>query len=444
MKRRAAIISLGCAKNLVDAEVAVGALAAAGYELIDDAAAADVVVVNTCAFVRDARREARAVVAEVSEKLGRRARLAIVGCFPQYAGTRLAAEFPRADVILGVGEGAGLPEALAAGKRVIRIGAPRPPLEGIAARPALTAPHVRFVKIAEGCGHPCSFCTIPRIRGPFRSRPGDEVVREAEEAAAAGVREVVLLAQDTSRWGADLEPRQDLAALLRRLARTGVPWLRVLYLHPARVTDELVAAFAELKAVLPYFDLPLQHVVPRLLKAMGRPAWSPEKTLARLARWRELAPGAVFRTSFIVGFPGETAADFDTLANFITAAELDHVGVFEYSPEAGTAAARLAGRVSLRVARARREELMFRQQEVVAARYAALEGKSVRLLVDSRLGRGVAVARAWFQAPETDPVTLVDDGGRSRTGEFVRARIVGHEGYELIARVTARPGGGRA
>lgn len=444
MKKRFAVISLGCAKNLVDAEVAAGALVAAGYKRTDDPAAADVVVVNTCAFIRDARREARAVVGEVSRQLGRRARLAVIGCFPQYAGARLAAEFPRASVILGVGEGINLPAALAAGKRVIRIGATRPPLEGIAPRPALTAPHVRFVKIAEGCGHPCSYCTIPRIRGPFRSRPGDEIVREVEEEAAAGVREVILLAQDTSRWGADLEPRRDLAGLLRRLARTGIPWVRVLYLHPARLTDELVGAMGELKAVVPYFDLPLQHVVPRLLKAMGRPAWSPGKTLAALARWRELAPGAAFRTSFIVGFPGETDDDFNVLARFVAEAELDHVGVFEYSPEAGTAAARLAGRVPRRIGRARREELMLRQQEVIAARYAALEGKTLRLLVDGRLGRGVAIARAWFQAPETDPVTLVDDGGRSRPGEFIRARVAGHEGYELVAAMVSRSRGAHA
>jgi ribosomal protein S12 methylthiotransferase len=435
--RTLAVISLGCAKNLVDAEVAVGELRRDGYELTLDEEAADVVVVNTCAFVAAARAEARAVVGEVAARMKAEATLAVIGCFPQLAAGALAGEFARADVILGVNAAGELAEAVRrarAGERVVRVGAPRPPLAGIGARPRLTAPHVSFLKIAEGCDHPCTFCTIPRLRGRYRSRDPGDVVREAEVAAERGVVELVLLAQDTSRYGEDMGG-PGLATLLRRLARVGVPWLRVLYMHPARLSDELLAAFAELEAVVKYLDLPLQHAVPRLLKAMGRPAPPPEEALARLGRLRELVPGAALRTTFIIAFPGETDADVDVLEKFIRAARFDHVGVFEFSPEEGTPAAALPGRPSARAAAARRERLMLAQQEVLAARYRELEGQAFDVLVDRVLPEGVAVGRTYFQGPETDPVTLLPEGAGLTPGRFVRAEIEGHDGYELLARV---------
>ncbi|HUU57625.1 MAG TPA: 30S ribosomal protein S12 methylthiotransferase RimO [bacterium] len=436
MTRTLAVINLGCAKNLVDAEVAVGALGRDGYELTLDEEGADVVVVNTCAFVAAAREEAREVVADVAARMREDATLAITGCFPQLAARALADEFERADVILGVNAAAELAEAVRraqAGERVVRVGAPRPPLADIGARPRLTAPHVSFLKIAEGCDHPCTFCTIPRLRGRYRSRDADDVVREAEIAAERGVAELVLLAQDTSRYGEDTGGA-DLAALLRRLAGVGVPWLRVLYLHPGRLSDELLGAFAELDAVVNYFDVPLQHAEPRLLAAMGRPAWPPEETLARLERIRELVPGAALRTTFIVGFPGETDDDVEVLAEFVRAARFDHVGVFEYSPEEGTPAAALAARPSAEAAAARRELLMLSQQEIVAARYREMEGQAFDVLVDRVLPEGVAVGRTYFQGPETDPVTLILDGAGLEPGRFARVEVQGHEGYELVAR----------
>jgi ribosomal protein S12 methylthiotransferase len=434
--RTLAVINLGCAKNLVDAEVAVGELRRVGYELTLDEENADVVVVNTCAFVAAAREEAREVVADVAARLRKEAILAITGCFPQLAAGALAAEFERANVVLGVNAAGELAEAVErarAGERVVRVEAPRPPLADIGARPRLTASHVSFLKIAEGCDHPCSFCTIPHLRGRYRSRDADDVVREAEIAAERGVAELVLLAQDTSRYGEDTGG-PDLAALLRRLASVGVPWLRVLYLHPARLSDELLDAFAETEAVVNYFDVPLQHAVPRLLEAMGRPAWPPEEALARLDAIRERVPGAALRTTFITGFPGETDDDVETLAEFIRAARFDHVGVFEFSAEEETPAAALADRPSAEAAAERRELLMLTQQEVVAARYRELEGRTFDVLVDRVLEEGVAAGRTYFQGPETDPVTLILEAGDLGPGRFVRAEIVGHEGYELIAR----------
>jgi ribosomal protein S12 methylthiotransferase len=434
--RTLAVINLGCAKNLVDAEVAVGALRRDGYELTLDEENADVVVVNTCAFVAAAREETREVIADVAARMSAGAILAITGCFPQLAAGELADEFERADVILGVNAAGELAEAVErarAGERVVGAGPPQPPLDDIGARPRLTAPHVSFLKIAEGCDHPCSFCTIPRLRGRYRSRGADDVVREAEIAAERGVVELVLLAQDTSRYGEDTGG-PDLAALLRRLAGVGVPWLRVLYMHPARLSDELLGAFAELAAVVNYLDVPLQHAVPRLLEAMGRPAWPPEEALARVEAIRERVPGAALRTTFITGFPGETDEDVEVLAEFIRAARFDHVGVFEFSPEEETPAAALPDRPSAEAAAERRELLMLTQQEVVAARYRELEGRTFDALVDRVLEEGVAVGRTYFQGPETDPVTIIIDGADLDPGRFVRAEILGHEGYELVAR----------
>jgi ribosomal protein S12 methylthiotransferase len=435
--RTLAVISLGCSKNLVDAEVAVGALLREGYELTLDEEAADVVLVNTCAFIGPARDEGREVLTELAGRIKADATLAVTGCFPQLAAEQLAEEFQRADVILGVGADRELAEAVrqaSSGRRVVRVGPPRPPLAGIAERPRLTAAHVSFLKIAEGCDHPCTFCTIPRLRGPYRSRDAEDVLREAAFAAARGVVELVLLAQDTSRYGEDLAGGPDLAALLRRLGGLGVPWLRVLYLHPARLTEELTAAFAELDAVVNYFDVPLQHVAPHLLEAMGRPAWTPDETLARLERIRASVPGAALRTSFVVGFPGETEADVELLADFIGAARFDHVGVFGFSAEEGTPAAALPGRPSRDAAAGRREELMLRQQDVVASRYRELEGRSFDVLVDRVTPDGYAVGRTYFQGPEGDPVTLIPNAAGLTAGQFVRVEVEGWEGYELVAR----------
>lgn len=438
MSRTLAVISLGCAKNLVDAEAAVGELLAEGYELTLDEEAADVVLVNTCAFIGPARDEGRQVLTELSAHIKPDATLVVTGCWPQLDADALAREFERVDVVLGVDAAARLAQAVReaeAGRPVVNVGPPRPPLAGIAERPRLTAPHVSFLKIAEGCDHPCSFCTIPRLRGPYRSREPDDVVREAEYAAARGVAELVLLAQDSSRYGEDLSRGPNLATLLRRLAGVGVPWLRVLYLHPARLTEELLGSFADVEAVVNYVDVPLQHVAPHLLEAMGRPAWKPEEALARLEHVRASVPGAAFRTSFIVGFPGETDDDVELLADFVRAARFDHVGVFEFSPEEGTPAAALPARPSREAAAARREELMLRQQDVLAERYRELQGRAFDVLVDSVTPEGVAVGRTYFQGPEGDPVTIVLDAGELTPGRFARVEVAGWEGYDLVARV---------
>ncbi len=447
MSRTVAVISLGCAKNLVDAEVYLASLLADGYELTADEATADVVVVNTCAFIAPARAEAREVMADLGARMKPDATCAVVGCYPQREGAASPRLFPRADVILGVGADVSLAAAVRearAGRSVKCIGRPRPPLAALGERARLTAPHVSFLKIADGCDHGCTFCIVPRLRGPYRSRPEDDIVREADAQAARGVQELVLLAQDTSAYGRDLGDGADLAGLLRRLGRVGIPWLRVLYLNPARITDALAAAFADTAAVVNYFDIPLQHVAPHLLKAMARPTATPEKTLALLERLRRAVPRAALRTSFIVGFPGETPADFELLRDFLVAARLEHVGVFEFSAEEGTPAAALPGQVPAAVAAERRKRLMLDQQEVLASHYRRLRGKTFEVLLDRVDGDGVALGRTYFQAPETDPVTIVEGGAARAAGEFVRAEVTGHDGYELLARAVGAPARCRA
>lgn len=436
MKGTVAVIALGCAKNLVDAEAAVGALVADGYRLTFKTEAADVVLVYTCGFIGEARREAEATLAGLADRLKEDATLAVVGCWPQWDAGLAARRFPRADVVLGVSPPAEVVAAIRtarAGGRVIDFHAPAPPLDGIADRPSLTARHVSFLKIADGCDHPCSFCIIPRLRGPFRSRPFDDVVREAEAAAARGVAELILIAQDTSRYGEDLPGRVNLAKLLRRLGGMGIPWIRVMYLHPARVTEELLAAFAEVPALVKYLDIPLQHAAPDLLAAMGRPAVEPDKMLDWLEGVRRAIPGVAFRTSFIVGFPGETQGHFRQLRDFVTAARFDHVGVFEFSAEEGAPAAKLRPRPCKATARRRRERLMFTQQQVLAEKYENIRGAETEVLIDRQSRGERSFGRAYFQAPDEDTVTVVEGVPDGAAGTFARVRFMGNVGYDLVA-----------
>jgi ribosomal protein S12 methylthiotransferase len=302
----------------------------------------------------------------------------------------------------------------------------------------LTAPHSAYLKIADGCSHRCTFCVIPRLRGPYRSRPPADIIAEAGNLLETGARELVLLAQDTSAYGSD-GTGASLPGLIAELDGVGVPWVRVMYLHPSGVDDGLLDAFSATKRVLPYFDLPLQHASPKILKLMGRPAWKPEETLDRLERIREKVPGAVIRTTFLVGFPGETWADFEALANLVADARFDHMGAFEYSLEEGTPAARLPDRVPADVTAERYRRLMTLQQEIIADRNNGLIGSNADVIIDKTAPSGPAVARAWFQAPETDGVTYVYGLSTDvRPGDIVKVKIMGHDIYDL----TAETGGG--
>jgi ribosomal protein S12 methylthiotransferase len=436
MAERFAIISLGCAKNLVDSETMVNEMLTAGYKATGDVRNADVVIINTCSFVAPAREEAHEIFTEVGRKAAPGSAIVVAGCYSQMVGERIKRLLPRVSAVLGTAYYKYIVDALKAvraGERPVWVNEAGPDINVRRGPFRLTAPHVAYIKIADGCSHKCTFCVIPRLRGPYRSRLVADIITEAKNLLETGARELVLLAQDTSAYGSD-GTGASLSDLIAELDGLDVPWVRVMYLHPARVDDSLLDAFSAAERVLPYFDVPLQHASPKILKMMARPTWKPEETLERLANIREKVPGAVIRTTFLVGFPGETWADFETLANLVANARFNHMGAFEYSLEEGTPAARLPDRVPADVTAERYRRLMTLQQEIIADRNNGLIGNNVDVIMDKTAPSGPAVARAWFQAPETDGVTYVYGLSTDfKPGDIVNVKIAGHEVYDLTA-----------
>jgi ribosomal protein S12 methylthiotransferase len=431
--------SLGCPKNLLDTEVMLGTLASSGYALAERLEDADVAVVNTCAFIESAREESVKAILDVAElrESGRLRALVVTGCLPQRYGAELAKELPEVDAFLGTGAfpaiARALDDALAGRGRGVYVEAGRTHLYDDASPRLLTGPgHTAYVKIAEGCDRVCSFCAIPGIRGRFQSRRLDSLVAEARALAAAGVREINLVAQDSTSWGKDLparpgEGRPRLHDLVRALdAVEGLDWIRLLYVYPSAVTDELIDALAAAKRVLPYVDVPLQHASDRVLERMKRGS-SAERQRRLVARLRERIPGVTLRTTFIVGFPGESEADFEALLDFVAASRFDRVGIFRYSDEEGTAAAELDAKVPRSLARERYRRLAQLQAGIQAEKLGALVGSEARVLVDAAIGAGRARGRLASQAPEIDGVVFLRGAG-AEVGRFVRARISGVKG----------------
>ena len=476
------MISLGCPKNLVDSEVMLGLALRSGHELTRDAADADVLVVNTCAFIDKAKQESVDTILEMAEhkKDGKCRKLIVTGCLAERYRDELRAQIPEIDAVLGTGEvpqiveaigdgirgpGAGdresesgfVPLLRANGER-ISVGAgsrsevvetgPRIPAPGSrlptylydADTPRLMATprHYSYVKIAEGCDYKCAFCIIPTLRGQYRSRTEASIVAEARALAANGTRELLLISQDTSFYGVDRGERGALARLLRALNRVdGLEWIRMLYLYPTTITDDVLDAVGESEKVCKYIDLPLQHASNEVLKRMKRPGTRASyETL--LDRIRRRLPAVTLRTTFIVGFPGETPSDVEELRSFVSAVRFDHVGVFTYSHEEGTSGFALADDVPAAEKHRRRRELMSLQKSIVRRAHRARRGSQVRLLVDGPSSEHdlVLKARTEGQAPEIDPVvylTEIDPSGVS-PGDFIRAEIVDSRGYDLVAR----------
>jgi ribosomal protein S12 methylthiotransferase len=436
MAERFAIISLGCAKNLVDSELMVNEMLSAGYKATGDVRTADVVIINTCSFIKPAREEAHGVFAEVQRKAAPGTAVVVTGCYGQMVGERIKRLLPRVGAVLGTayyGRIADAIKAVRAGERPVWVDEAGPDVNVHRGPIRLTAPHLAYLKIADGCSHKCTFCVIPRLRGPYRSRPSADIIAEAKALKDSGVRELVLLAQDTSAYETD-GTGGSLAELIGELDGVGVPWVRVMYLHPARVDERLLDAFAAAEHILPYFDVPLQHASPKILKSMGRPAWKPEEALDRLAAIREKMPDAAIRTTFLVGFPGETWANFEALANFVADARFEHMGAFEYSPEEGTPAVRLPNRVPADAVAERYHNLMALQQGIVEDRARGLVGSCIDVIVDKIPTSGPAIARARFQAPETDGVTYLTGLSENvKPGDIIGVKITGHEVYDMVA-----------
>jgi len=435
MEYKVALINLGCPKNEVDGEVMLGLLEQAGFEVTGDPEAADVLLVNTCGFVAAAEEEsvdAILAAARHKEKDGRV--LVVTGCLAQRHGEELLSAMPEVDAVVGTGrvpEIAELVRRALSGERVLAVGEPGYEYGRVLPRRATGPRHVAYVKIAEGCDNRCTYCTIPRLRGRYRSRPLEVVVEEARELAARGARELVLVAQDPTRYGLDLYGRPRLADLLRALARLeDVRWVRVLYGHPDHLTPDVLAVMAEERRVCRYLDLPVQHVHPDILRRMGRRG-SPEKLLRLVEDIRAAVPGVVLRTTFMVGFPGETEAEFEVLRAFAAAARFDRAGVFAFSPEEGTPAARLPGGVPEEVKEERRRELLKLQRRLSLSRNRSLVGRVCDVMVDGRTRGGLYLGRTEGDAPEVDGRVYFRAGASLAPGHVVRVRITRGYSYDL-------------
>jgi ribosomal protein S12 methylthiotransferase len=441
--------SLGCPKNRLDSEVMLGSLALDGYAIAERIEDADVVVVNTCSFIESAREESIQAILDVADlrESGRLRALVVAGCMPQRYGAELAKELPEVDAFVGTGAfqeiAPILEETLAGRGRGIYIEAGRSHLYDDRAPRLLIGPrHTAYLKISEGCDRVCAFCAIPGIRGAFQSRRPESVVAEAAQLAAAGVRELNLVAQDATAFGKDLPGRPSLAGLLRALDEVeGLAWIRQLYLYPTAVTDELVDVLASGRRVLPYVDVPLQHASDRVLRAMKRGA-TEARQRALVEKLRARIPGLTLRTTFIVGFPGETDDDFERLCDFVRELRFDRVGVFRYSDEEGTAAHAYADPVPRAVARRRHRELVAIQRGIMAEDLQKLVGCEREVLVDQG-GRSAGRGRFASQAPEIDGVVFLQaaktgpGAGPLAAGELRRVRLTGVRGADLEAEVVA-------
>jgi ribosomal protein S12 methylthiotransferase len=430
--------SLGCARNQVDSEEMLARLGGAGWEVIPEPEEADAIVVNTCSFIESAADESIAAILALAafKTTGRCRKLVVTGCLPERYREATAEELPEVDVFLGTGAFDRIVSALTGELPAGRCLLPDPDIlpAGPSLTRASTVPHAAYLKIAEGCSRSCTYCIIPRLRGRQRSRPRDSLLAEARHLAAAGAKELTLVAQDSTAYGTDLTPSCGLADLLADLATT-LPevWIRVLYGHPLSIGDEVLAAVAEGDNICPYFDIPIQHSSTDVLRRMGR-GHDRETLVGLFDKIRRKVPQAILRTTVIVGFPGETEADFDDLMAFVAALRFDHLGVFTYSDAEDLASHRLADPVPQAVARERHDRLMARQREISGRNLERFGGRRLRVLVEEEEEPGLWVGRTMAQAPEVDGVTYIrsDSDAAVPIGRFVTVRIVDTLEYDLI------------
>ena len=441
MKTAVGMVSLGCPKNLVDGEVMLGRLQGAGYELVADARQADVVVVNTCAFIDRAKQESVDAILEMAreKETGRAKRLVVTGCLSQRYDRELRREIPEIDATLGTGQVDDILRAVSGEATSLADAEPGPPTwvyDHTSPRILSTPSWLAYVKISEGCDYTCSFCIIPTLRGTHRSRNVEDIVAEVGALAAHGVREIVLVAQDSTRYGLDHGIRDGLAYLLRRLGRIdGIRWIRIMYAYPATLSDPILEAIASEEKVVKYVDIPLQHASESVLKRMKRPTGK-GNLLGMIERIRARVPGVAIRSSFIVGFPGETEADYEELLAFVEAGQFDNVGVFTFSDEEGTTSFGLPDRVPPSTKERRRRRLMSLQKRISTRKNRRRVGERLEVLVEGThedtdlLLRG----RASTQAPEIDGQVLINDGA-AEAGTFVTCEVTEAHPYDLVARI---------
>ncbi|WP_158915970.1 30S ribosomal protein S12 methylthiotransferase RimO [Caulobacter sp. S45] len=430
------MVSLGCPKALVDSERILTRLKGEGYDTSADYAGSDAVIVNTCAFLDSAREESLDAIAE-ARRSGRP--VIVTGCMGSEEAL-LRERFPDLAAVTGA-------QAYDAVLDAVHRTAPQPdPFADIAAMPGggikLTPRHYAYLKISEGCDHRCSFCIIPSLRGDLASRPVDDVLREAEALVSSGVKELLVVSQDTSAYGLDIryapgewrgqQWKANLEGLARGLGELGV-WVRLHYIYPYPHVDAVIPLMAEGK-ILPYLDIPFQHAAPNVLKAMKRPG-NQEKTLERIGRWREIAPDLAIRSTFVVGFPGETEADFDYLMQWLEEAQLDRVGCFAYENVKGAAARDLPDHVPEEVKQDRRQRFMAAAEKISRAKLRAKVGKRIKVLVDEVRADGTAIARTMADAPEIDGRVLVRGAAKLSAGDFAEITVERADAFDLVGRL---------
>ena len=438
MKKKILFVSLGCDKNLVDSEMMLGLLAKSGYEFTDDEQDADVVVVNTCCFINDAKEESINTILEMAElkKSGAVEALIVTGCLAQRYREEIQRESPEVDAILGtmaIDEIVKTLEEVGQGiKNNCYKNLDRKPLTGVD-RVVTTGGHYAYLKIAEGCDKRCTYCIIPRVRGSYRSVPMESLVQEAERLADQGIREIILVAQETTLYGVDLYGQKALPELLRRLcAISGLYWIRILYCYPEEIDEALIETIRQEKKICHYLDLPIQHASDAILRRMWRRT-NREQLERTIARLREEIPDICLRTTLITGFPGETQEDHEQLLDFIDRMEFDRLGVFTYSQEEDTPAALMEDQIAEEVKQRRFAELMELQQEIAFAAAEDMVDSVVTAVIEGKVvDEDAYVARTYKDAPGVDGLLFVNTGRELMTGDFVRVRINGVYEYDLM------------
>ena len=442
-KQKFSIVSLGCARNLVDSEVMAGLLQKNNYEIVAEPADADVVMVNTCGFIGAAKEESIDTIVEMGrlKESGKLKKLVVAGCLSQRYPTELAAELSEVDLFIGTGEVPRIAEILReheATKQRQYIGLPSYLYDHATPRVRSTPTHTAFVKVSEGCDHKCAFCIIPQLRGPHRSRSIQSVVSETQQLAQAGVKEINLIAQDLTAYGRDRKDGTTLYGLLRGMSQVDdLQWIRLLYSYPNFLDRELLELIANSGKICKYVDIPFQHINQRLLQRMrrGKSGSAVQDTVDKL---RRAIPGLTLRTSIIVGFPGETNEEFAELLDFVEATEFDRLGVFKYSEEEGTSAAKLDGKVSEEEKENRWQEVMDIQAAISRKKNQALIGTNLRVMIDGiDFETGRYSCRSQSHAPEVDGVVYIDEddldeGIRPEAGEMLTVKITGASDYDLI------------
>lgn len=434
-------VSLGCDKNLVDSEMMLGMLADKGFYFTDDESEADIAVVNTCCFIGDAKEESINTLLELSslKDSGQLKALIAAGCLAQRYREEIQKEIPQVDAIVGTTA----IEDIAAAVEEVLAGEHKNHYKEINAKPltgkkrvVTTGGHFAYLKIAEGCDKHCTYCIIPRVRGSFRSVPMESLVEEAKQLAEGGVKELILVAQETTLYGMDLYGRKMLPELLRRLAGiSGIYWIRILYCYPEEITDELIETIAQEPKVCHYLDIPIQHASDSILKRMGRRTTGAELQ-EMIGRLRDRIPDICLRTTLISGFPGESQEDFEELYRFVNQMEFDRLGVFPYSQEEDTPAAAMPGQVPEEIKAARRDELMELQQEIAFEKAEDMVGRVLTVMIEGKMPEEDAyVARTYRDAPNVDGYLFLNTTAELMTGDFVRVLVTGSNEYDLIGEI---------